>query len=118
MDKTNVFFPGYARCVTCQELISDRDAREHILNCRPKLSNEKRICSFCNQLFDTKILKQHMETCQQSQNSQSNALDDNDNENDAGFQTPRALTPTQVFNYSILSQFKSLLIDRRNYSQM
>ncbi len=101
MDKNNVFFPGYARCVTCQNLVSDKEARDHILNCRPKTSREKINCSLCNQLIDTETLKQHMETCKSSNNNSNSHSDDD--ENDTGFQTPRAQTPTQVYLFHLFN---------------
>jgi len=85
MDKT--FFPGYGRCITCQDLIQEAEFHNHALTCRPKPLNEKKICSLCNQSFDNKQFKQHTQICNKT------IQNDNDEE---GYQTPRAQTPTQV----------------------
>jgi hypothetical protein len=89
----NAFFPGYGRCIACKELVLEKEFHNHTLNCRSKLPNENKICSFCNQLFDIKLLKQHMETCNQHIHSHAETVE---NDNDEGYQTPRAQTPTQV----------------------
>jgi hypothetical protein len=87
MEKTH--FPGYHRCTACEEIISEKEIREHILhNCRGKSSNEKKSCAFCNKQIPIKELQQHVESCQ---------LADNGENNDTGYETPRAQTPTQVF---------------------
>lgn len=107
----NSFFPGYGRCVGCKELISDKDIHTHTLNCRTKPSNEKKLCSLCNQQVDVKQLKQHMQNCNQQNEKISlnqvvedlpshSQICEQDQDMSSGYQTPRALTPTiQVLHF-------------------
>jgi hypothetical protein len=74
----NSFFPGYGRCIACQELVLEKEFHDHTLNCRAKSSNEKKTCSLCNQLVSVKQLKQHMETCNQDTNSQEHTSENDD----------------------------------------
>ncbi len=111
MEKTH--FPGYGRCTACEEIISEKEIRNHILNCRNKPSNENKLCQFCNKQIDSKQFQQHIDICKQKQNILSKkqcpfchkfiedlashcVICENDENNNTGYETPRAQTPIQV----------------------
>lgn len=119
------YFPGYSECVGCKKLVSNNEARQHILDCRPGSSTEKKLCVVCNQQILIKEYKEHIKICEQPNNlsmnlsslinktkcsncenirdnltchcqTYDNNSDDYDNDNKE-YSTPRAQTPLQVF---------------------
>ncbi|CAF4023079.1 unnamed protein product [Rotaria sordida] len=113
-------FPGYSRCVACQDLISDKHIRHHILNCRPRSLTDYKLCVLCNKQIPIKQHSQHVATCNQQEDTLpnkkncpncGNILDELNSHcqscenNDNGYSTPRASTPTQVlFDFCFLTQ--------------
>ncbi|CAF0935591.1 unnamed protein product [Rotaria sordida] len=104
-------FPGYSRCVACQDLISDKHIRHHILNCRPRSLTDYKLCVLCNKQIPIKQHSQHVATCNQQEDTLpnkkncpncGNILDELNSHcqscenNDNGYSTPRASTPTQT----------------------
>jgi hypothetical protein len=128
MERTH--FPGYGRCVTCEEIVSEKEVHNHILNCRKKSFNEKQLCNFCNKQIHSKEFQQHIQTCNQQTISSKSTLSSKKQcplcqklvedlpshclicQNDEnGYQTPRAQTPVKLFILFILFIFLLLFID-------
>jgi len=118
MERTH--FPGYGRCTTCKEIVSEKEVHNHILNCRTKSLNEKQLCNICNKQIDSKEFQQHIQNCNQQTISLKSTLSSNKQcplcqqlvedlpshclicQNDEnGYQTPRAQTPVNIFNLFI-----------------
>lgn len=95
-------FPGYSRCTTCQSIISTNEIHNHILNCRSKISDEKKLCTFCNKQISINNFEEHIRNCNEQNNSSSNkfnlnhSTNFNDENDNTDYQTPRAQTPIQV----------------------
>jgi hypothetical protein len=125
------YFPGYSRCVACHEMISEKDIRNHLLNCRPRSSIEKKLCTSCNKQFDNQDFDQHIQLCKQ-QNIPSDSISllkkkcpiceklvenlslhcetcvNNSDYDNNDYATPRAQTPNQVLSKNFIL-FISLL---------
>jgi len=119
MDKVHV--PVYNRCGTCQEKVPKKDIHNHILTCRSKSMSEKQFCVSCNQQIDIKLFQEHITLCNKQTNSNllskkkcpicEQFVEDlplhcetcdgncgNDENNNSGYETPRAETPVQVLS--------------------
>jgi len=65
MEKT--YFPGYSKCVACRDMISDKDIKNHKLNCRPKFSsNNKQNDSLQSNLFSNENNSNHNNQCDET----------------------------------------------------